>query len=81
MAKIHELYGQLVEDHAEAVEAYTRTLALLQELKEGKLTLKQITVREDGWDINAPESSSSGVPLSYKEIKELTRKEAEDAKG
>lgn len=80
MSKIHELYGQLVEDHAEAVEAYTRTLALLQELKEGNLTLKQITVREDGWDINAPESSSSGV-ATYEEVKERTKREAEDAKG
>lgn len=51
MSAFHEQFGQLAESVLEVQDAYTRTLELLRNLKDKKIKLTQVVVRDDGWDI------------------------------
>ena len=52
----HELIGRLYAD-------YMQTLNLLRQLKEGKVTLDQVTVGDGGWQLASLPSAAKKFPV------------------
>lgn len=49
--KIHEMFGHQAERLQELMEFHELTAKLLQDLKDGKVALSQLTVKPNGWDV------------------------------
>ena len=48
---IYERYGRKTEQLERAIEKHLQTIGLLKSLKSGELTLDDVEVRDDGWEI------------------------------
>ena len=48
---IYEMHGRQSEQLQEALEAFRKTLQLMRELQAGTLTLDQVRVSEQSWEI------------------------------
>ena len=56
---IYEMYGRQAEQFQDAVDKFMNTLELLRDLKAGKLSLNQVVVDRNGWNVSADASDPS----------------------
>lgn len=51
MKNIYELFGRMAEQLEKENAEHLRTIDILRQLKEGKITLEQLSVTENSWAI------------------------------
>lgn len=58
---IYELYGRQAEQLQDAIDKFMKTIELLQNLKAGNLSLDQVIVERNGWNVRpaAPSDPSN----------------------
>lgn len=67
---IYERYGKKQEMFEDLLEAYQSTLELLQNLIMGTVTVDQITLSPDGWQLK---ETTEPAEMSYEERKKYVQ--------
>ena len=73
MSKIHEQFGLLTEQFATVQAEAVQLWEILKQLKSGKLKLKQLTIKGDGWEI-APNGTDLKDTSTSKPVERSSKK-------
>lgn len=59
MPDLYAMYGKLAEERETALEAWHKTLAVLRDMKAGKLSIDDIEMTETGYYVKPASSNQS----------------------